>query len=117
MVNKSQRWGGGVGGISNSPRSASLPDAKVEFSEVANGVLLIPPIGSFLFGAEPAFEPVVYFLQESVVCLREAEPMVVIHGVEFVLRQDPAQCPYCHSICESLRDPGDRKVFPSSPPG
>ena len=108
---------GGVGGIANSPRSASLPDTKVEFLEVADGVFFILPIGPFLFGAEPALEPVFHLLQESIVAPREAEPMVVIHSVDLVLGQGTSQCVYCHSFRESLQDPVDSKVLPSSLPG
>ena len=104
-------------GMTNSPRFTGLPDAEVEFLEVANGIFFILPIGSFLFGAEPALEPVFHLLQEAVVGLRETEPMVVIHGVDFVLRQGAAQCLCCHSFRESLRDPGDCEVLPSSLPG
>ena len=108
---------GGVRGIANSPRSAGLPNAKVEFLEVANSILFILPVGSFLFGAEPASEPVFHLLQESIVGLRETEPMVVIHSVDLVLRQSASHCVYRHSFRENLQDPGDRKVLPSSLPG
>jgi len=84
----SDRWSisfDGEGRIRNSPRSTGFPDAKVELLEVTNGVLLILPVGSFLLGAEPALEPIFYLLQEPVICLREEEPMVVIHGVDLVL--------------------------------
>ena len=85
--------------------------------EVANRVLLIPPVGSFLLAAEPALEPVFHRLQKPVICLREAEPMVVVHSIDFVLRQGTAKCVCCHSFLESLRDPGDREVLPSLLPG
>jgi hypothetical protein len=107
----------GEGRTRNSPRSAGFPDAKVELLEVANGVLLILPVGSLLLGAQPALEPVFHLLQEPVICLREAEPMVVIHSVDFVLGQGTAKCVCCHSFRENLRDPGDREVLPSSLPG
>jgi hypothetical protein len=59
----------GRGGITNSPHSAGLPDAKVELLEVANGILLVLPVGSFLLATEPALEPVFHLLQEPVICL------------------------------------------------
>ena len=103
--------------MSDSPRFAGFPDAKVELLEVANSVLLMFPVRSFLFGAEPALEPVFHLLQESSIGLREAEPMVVTYSVNFVLRQGTAKCVRCHSFRENLNDPGDREVFPSSLPG
>jgi hypothetical protein len=110
--------GRGEGGIiTNSPRSADLPDAEVELLEVANSVLLVLPVGSFLLGAEPAGEPVLHLLQEPVICLREAEPMVVIRSINFVLREGTVECVCCHSFHESLWDPGDREALPSSLPG
>jgi len=84
----SYRWSisfDGEGRTRNSPRSTGFPDANVELVEVTNSILLIPPVGSFLLGAEPALEPIFHLLQEPVICLREAEPMVVIHGVDLVL--------------------------------
>ena len=113
VVNK-PRWGGG---ISNSPSSAGHPNAKMKLLVVANRVLLIPPVSPFLRGAEPALEPVFHLLQEPIICLRKAEPMVVIHSVDFVLRQGTTECVCCHSFLESFRDPGDREVLPSSLPG
>jgi len=115
----SARWSislDGEGRIRNSPHSTGFPDAKVEFVEVTNGVLLILPVGSFLLGAEPALEPILHLLQEPVICLREAEAMVVTHSVDLVLRQGTAEFVGCHSFCESLREPGDHEGFPSSLP-
>ena len=105
------------GDIAYSPCSAGLPDAKVEFLKMANCVLFVLPIGPFPFDAEPALEPVFHLLQESVVCPRETEPMVVIHSVDFVLRQGTPQCVCIQFFREGLRDPGDREVLPSSLPG
>jgi len=116
----SYRWSitfDGEGRIRNSPRCTGFPDAKVELLEVANSILLVLPVGSFLLGAEPALEPIFHLLQEPVICLREAEPMVVIHGVDLALGQGTAEFVGCHSFCESLREPGDREWFPSSLPG
>ena len=106
-----------MGGITNSPRSAGHPDAKMELLEVTNGVLLVLPVGPILLGAESTPKPVLHLLQESVIRLREAEPMVVIHGIDLVLRQGTAEFVGCHSFCESFRAPGDREGFPSSLPG
>jgi len=108
---------GDEGRIRNSPRCTGFPDAKVELLEVANSILLVLPVGSFLLGAEPALEPIPHLLQEPVICLREAEPMVVIHGVDLALGQGTAEFVGCHSFCESLREPGDREGFPSELPG
>jgi hypothetical protein len=108
---------GGGGGGTNSPRSAGLPDAEVELLKMANGVLLVLPVGPFLLGAEPAGESVFHLLQEPVVCLREAEPMVMIHSLTFLLREGTVECVCCHSFHESLWDPGDREVLPSMLPG
>ena len=103
--------------MSNSPHFTGLPDAEVELLEVTNSVLLILPVRSFLFGAEPALEPVFHLLQEPVICLREAKPVVVIHSADFVLSQGTAKCVRCHSFRENLTHPGDREVLPSSLPG
>ena len=113
VVNK-PRWGGR---IRNSPRSTGFPNAKVEFVEVTNGVLLILPVRSFLLGAEPALEPTFHLLQEPVRCLREAEAMIVIHSVDLVVGQGTAKCVCCHASRESLRDPGNSEGLPSSLPG
>jgi hypothetical protein len=76
-----------VDDIHDSPCPTGLPNAEVKLLEVTDSILLVLPVGSFLFGlgAEPAREAVSHLLQESVVCLREAEPMVVAHSVEFLL--------------------------------
>ena len=103
--------------MNDSLRFTGFPDAKVELLEVANSVLLILPVRSFLFGAEPALEPVFHLLHESIKCLREAEPVVVTHSVDFVLSQGTAKCVRCYSFRENVKDPGDREVFPSSLPG
>jgi hypothetical protein len=104
--------------LSNSPGLTDFPDAKVELLEVANSVLLILPVGSFLLlGTQPAPEAISQLLQEPVICLREAEPMVVIHSVDFVLRQGTSKCVYCQSARENPRDPGDREGLSSSLPG
>ena len=50
-------------------------------------------------------------------CRREAESIVVTHSVGSVSRQVTSKYVRCHSFRESLRDPGDRKVLPSSLPG
>jgi len=84
----SYRWSisfDGEGRIRNSPHSTGSPDAKVELLEVANSILPVLPVGSSLLGAEPALEPIFHLLQEPVICLREAEPMVVTHGVDLVV--------------------------------
>ena len=104
----------GEGRIRNSPCSTCFPNAKVELLKVTNSILLILPVGSFLLGAEPALEPITHLLQEPVVYLREAEPVVVIHSADLVLGQGAPQCVCCHASRESLRDPGDRKVLSSS---
>jgi len=104
----------GEGRIHNSPCSTCFPDAKVELLKMTNSVLLILPVGSFLLGAEPALEPIIYLLQEPVIYLREAEPMVVIHSVDLIVRQGTSNCVCCHASRESLRDPGDREDLSSS---
>ena len=103
--------------IINSPYSTGLPDAEVELLEVTNRVLLVLPVGPILLGAEATPESVLHLLQESVICPREAEPMVIIHSVDLPLRQGTGECVWRHSIRESLGDPGDGKVLPSSLPG
>ena len=101
-------------GSTDSPSSAGLSDAKVKLLEVANRILLVPPVGSFLFRAEPTFESTFDLLQESVVRSREAEPMVVVHSAGFLLRQGTGKCLRRYLARESGRDPGNREVLPSS---
>ena len=102
-----------VGGRINSPHSAGLPDPKMELLEVANRVLLVLPVGPILLGAKSTPKPVLHLLQESVVCSGEAEPVIVVHSVNFFSRQGAGECICGHSIRESLGDPSDGKVLSS----
>ena len=103
-----------MGGITNSPRSAGLPDAEMELLEMTNRILLVLPVCSILLRAESTSELGLHLLQESMIRPREAEPMVMIHSVDFLLRQGTDEYIWGHSVRKSLGDRGDSKVLPSS---
>ena len=81
----------------------------MELFEVTDRVLLVLPVGPFLLGAESTPKPVLHLLQKSVIRLREAKPVVVIHSVDLLLRQGTGERAWRHSIRENL---GGAKACP-----
>ena len=106
-----------VDSMTNSPRPAGLPDAEMELSEVTNRILLVLPVGPILLGAEPTREPVPHLLQEPVICLRKAEPTVVLRSAGLLRRQPAGERAGRRAIRERLGDPADGEVVASSSSG
>ena len=98
------------------PSRAQISQPKVEFPQMAHGILLVLPPSPLTDCAKATLETVISLLQEAVICPIGLESTREIHALDFGKLETTDESFESNPIFEDYREPLAGEIGPTTPP-